>query len=92
MLLYSLFIGLEKDGNGKALDQLKAVDAIKDMKLDAARLFGGYTVSAVTGGWVNEQGTMMEEAAMRFDIMAGGQEVVVNFASSMPPPSSSLAS
>lgn len=70
MQLFTLFIGLEKDGNGNPLDQLSAIDAIKAMKLEAAQLFGGYSISAVTGGWVNEKGLLIEEAAMRIEITA----------------------
>lgn len=64
----TLFIGIEKDGKGRQIPSHERANALKFLRTRAAFDFGGYTLANVEGGWVNAQGRLVEEGAIRLDV------------------------
>jgi hypothetical protein len=64
----TLFIGTQKDKDGNPLNPVAVSRALHEIKLKAALIFGGYSASSVTGGWVNDKGQLIEETALRLEL------------------------
>lgn len=63
-----LFVGIERDGDGKQIDPAVRSNALKELRESAAREFGGYTLSNAAGGWMNPEGKLIEEGTIRLDL------------------------
>lgn len=64
----TLLIGIERDGDGVQLPDQVRSNGLAEVRTLAAREFGGYTLSNAAGGWINPQGVLVEEGAIRLDI------------------------
>jgi hypothetical protein len=65
---FTLLVGIERDGNGAQLDAQRRSEAMGALRSKAAEEFGGYTLSNAVGGWVNGDGVLVEEGAVRLDV------------------------
>jgi hypothetical protein len=63
----TFFIGLNKDKNGDNIPADEAIDAIEDICKMIAENFGGFSMSNVSGGWVNDDGELMEAVSARIE-------------------------
>jgi len=71
--MFTLFIGTESDRNGDKIDARVARTAIRAIKLAALKLFGGYSISSVDGGWIDPKtGLPVEEIALRLELIIDG--------------------
>ena len=66
----TLYVGVEKDGGGKPLNPVVKARAMLHIRKTAATMFGGYTLTHIEGGWVNPQGELIMEGAVRLDLYA----------------------
>ena len=57
-------IGTEKRWNGKPIFRDVAKTWSRQACLSVARIFGGYTATEATGGWVDENGKLIEERSL----------------------------
>lgn len=80
MLLYTLYIGLEKTAAGETIGRDAAHASVNAIKFAAASRFGGYSAASVDGGWINEQGQLVEETALRLEVAAKDAAQVDTFA------------
>lgn len=63
---YTIGAGTHFDKNGAPIANLRI--KIRDLKLDACKMFGGCAVVRVEGGWVDQNGKLIEEDGVQFDI------------------------
>ena len=68
MVRASIIVGIERDGQGVQLPVDVRANALKAVRDMAARRYGGYTLSNAAGGWVNSDGLLIEEGALRIDL------------------------
>lgn len=68
-MITTLFIGTETKANGTSIHPIDATEATHAIKRRAAQLFGGYSLALVTGGWVNPDGELIEEMAIRLELV-----------------------
>lgn len=65
-----IVFGIEKDSKGASLDPLMVMAALRAIRHDAAKTFGGYTETSTVGGWIDSQETLVEEAGRKLEIYA----------------------
>jgi hypothetical protein len=63
----SVYLGIEKDGNGRQLNPLHRAEAMVALRALAVRRFGGYTLTHCQGVWLGPDG-LVEEGAVKLDI------------------------
>lgn len=80
MQLFTVILGIEKDGAGKALNPETTPALVRALKLEAAQRFGGYSCDAVNGGWVNKDNELIEELSLRIQVQAAHYAEVLVFA------------
>lgn len=68
MFLYSITCGNGKDKEGKPIDNVSGRLGI--VRAHLAKVFGGFSEYAVTGGYRMASGEYVEEPAVRWDIVA----------------------
>jgi hypothetical protein len=68
-MLNIIYVGFEKDCNQKTISELVGKQAILKLKHIAAERFGGYSATIVQGGWINGAGILVEEKALRLEIV-----------------------
>lgn len=64
--------GVGEDKNGFSLNSSRVVAGLGNIRKEAARLFGGYTLRSVTGGWVNPEGRLVEEPGYTLQVFDDG--------------------
>jgi hypothetical protein len=60
--------GVGQDKEGLAIDRDQQQRAIREIKTEAAKLFGGYTLYQAQGGWINGGGRLVEEDSMTLTV------------------------
>ena len=70
MLSYRIVIGTGEDRHGEPISVSRRVQAVGNIKYDAAASFGGFTFTWSGGGWINGEGRLVEERSAVFDILA----------------------
>jgi len=53
---------------------VKSRGVIEEVERDFSRFFGGFTSYQVTGGWVNQAGSLVKEPVVRVFAFADGKE------------------
>jgi hypothetical protein len=65
---FTLLVGIERDGSGAQLGADLRARGMGALRQRAAELFGGYTLANAAGGWINGDGVLVEEGAVRLDV------------------------
>lgn len=73
-MTYTLFVGLEKDKDGKQITAKDAGQLAKLAEDETARVFGGYSAIPVYGGWVDPSGAVIKELSLRFEVIGSDVE------------------
>lgn len=60
--------GIEESAEGAALDRFTSATAIAHVRRLLAAECGGYTETDTNGGWVNDEGRLVEERGKRWDL------------------------
>lgn len=84
LLRYDITIGTQESKTGGFLDQRQRREGLQTVRSLAAREFGGFTITAATGGWNNPvTGELVTESALVLTVAAPrqiGHDVVAEFA------------
>lgn len=67
-MLYTLFVGTEKDALNKPIGAAEYRDMLNSAERETAEQFGGYTMTNVHGGWINPQNDLIREESIKFEI------------------------
>lgn len=62
--------GLEKGADGFYLDEGMVADAVSTVRRQLAARFGGYTETDSVGGWIDDDGYLVEERGKRWVCLA----------------------
>lgn len=69
---YRIGLGIQEDRNGHIIPPIVYGRAIALIGERAAELFGGYTITDTTGGWVDGHGKLIEEPGITLSILVEG--------------------
>lgn len=75
MKLFTMYVGLEKDKQGKPIDLHEQRLAIHLLKDKLANEFGGYSVGEVNGGYIHADKSLAEERALRIEVTASDEQM-----------------
>lgn len=71
----TFYIGIERDGEGRQIDPARRALALDTLRRAAADVFGGYSLSHIEGGWINDKGALVAEGALRLEVYTDKAQV-----------------
>lgn len=74
-VLYTVFVGTERDRDGNYIPKSVSHCAIEDIKREAGMLFDGFSIGYVVGGWVDPAGKLVTEHSIRMEIVADSDKL-----------------
>jgi len=66
---YRIIIGIGYDANGNAIAPAQQRPTIQRILRNAARQFGGFTLTHTQGGWIDDAGRLVTEPGVTIDIV-----------------------
>ena len=68
---YRIGLGIGEDRHGNPLGRDVVNGKVAYIEHEAARLFGGYSITESRGGWINDDGRLVREPGLTISIVAG---------------------